>query len=256
VATFETSLYDQIGEKRKDFALSDLFGATYDSSEAVKACRVDYSGLKHPVTDDPAILNLTGTRGYTTYYGAFARVNEAQDTIAPLVGLDVPMEKVPELATFTPLLLSERGKGRVAYFPAAWDAAYFDAGYPYERMVLANAIRWAAGAKPDIRIDAPKCVIAGFLEKDTAAGRQTIVHLLNDSNSTTGHGSKEDKQFAIREEVVPIPGVRVTFPGVKPSRVTLTPGGTDLVSVQADGGWQVSVPLLGLHAVVAAEYAK
>ncbi|MEI6915888.1 MAG: beta-galactosidase trimerization domain-containing protein, partial [Armatimonadota bacterium] len=213
VATFETSLYDVWGEKRNDFLLGDLFGASYLSSSLVCPNQVDYTPAKHPVTDDPAILNLTGTRGYTTYYGKFARVKAGPGTIAPLIGLDVQNMKDETLKNWTPLLLSQRDKGRVAYFPAAIDAAYYDAGYPYERMVFANAIRWAAGAAPDIKITAPKCVLAGFFTKNDSRTNRSVIHLLNDFNSTTGHGSKNDKQFAIREEVVSIAGVKVSVSG-------------------------------------------
>jgi hypothetical protein len=252
VATYETSLYDEWGKRLPEFALSDLFGATYISSAPVRACRVDYTRNTHPVCDDQAIRKLTGTRGNTTYYGSFARVKPAPGAVAPMVGLDVANEKDDALKNWTPLLLSDLRKGRVAYFPAAIDAAYYNAGYPYERMLFANAIRWAAGTPPQVKVTAPMCVIAGFLTK----GNATVVHLLSDSNSTGGHGSKEDKQFAIREESIPISGVKVAFPGEKPKDVLLIPGKTRLEPRKTDHRWEVTVPRLDLHAVVVAEYGR
>jgi hypothetical protein len=202
------------------------------------------------VVDDPVLRDLTGDAGNTTYYGKFARVKTAPGAIAPLIGLDMKHEKDPSLRNWTPLLLSEHGKGRVAYFPAAIDAAYFDAGYPYERTLLRNAVQWAAGAPPLIRIGAPKCVLANFLTQEDAGSRKVIVHLLNDLNSTSGHGSRNDKQFAFREEIVPLTGVTITFPGDKPVRVRLVPGQQELEPASCETGWRITVPSLGLHAVV------
>jgi hypothetical protein len=256
VATFETSLFDASGKRRPDFALADLFAASYASSTTIAASRVDFAPQKHPVADDPAIRGLLGSRGYTTYYGKFARVKVAAGAIAPMVGLDVANEKNPALKHWTPLVLSEHGKGRAAYFPAAIDAAYYEAGYPYERMLVANTIRWAASVAPPVKIMAPKCVLGGFYTKAAGKTRQTIVHLLNEINSTTGHGSKNEKQYAIREEVVPIAGVKVAFAGAKPNRVFMVPGNATLTPAATADGWEVSVPELGLHAVVVAEYGS
>ena len=256
VATFETSLYGPLGEKQSDFDLAALFGASYLASAPAGPSRIAYTSQKHPVVEDRTMLALTGTQGQTTYYGRFARVKAAPGTVAPLAGVDVKNEKDPGLKDWTPLLLSQHGQGRVAYFPAAIDAAYFDAGYPYERMLLGNAIRWAAGGPPPLRIIAPRCVLANFLTREDAGFRKIIVHLLNDVNSTSGHGSKNDKQFAMREEIVPLTGVKIAFPGDKPTRVILVPGQQELIPASCEDGWQVTVPTLGLHAVVCAEYQK
>jgi len=261
VATYETSLFDLAGQKRTDFALADLFGAHYVASAPVGPSRIGFAVASHAVTEDSALKDLMGNHGATTYWGKFARVNPDAGTMAPLTGLDVKNEKEANLKTWTPLIVSLKNKGRVAYFPAAVDAAYYDAGYPYERRLIANAIHWAAGVAPSVTVKAPMCVLTGFFTKQTASeraasSRRVIVHLLNGINTTTGHGSKDDKEFAMREEVIPIGNVKVTFAGERPRAVTLVPGNTPLNPVQRESGWEVTVPDLGLHAVVVAEYAR
>ncbi len=254
VASFETSLYDGWGERRPDFALGDLFRASYGSSAAVSACRIRFSTAAHPVTDSPALKSLMGAAGYTTYAGAFARVTALPQSIAPLTALDVVHEKDSALKDWQPLLLSEHGAGRVAYFPAAMDAAYYEAGYPYERLLLANAVRWAAKQPPPVQVTAPMCVQASFFTKEQGSSRQTIVHLLNTINSTTGNGSQQEKEYAIREEVVPIAGVRVTFAGARPERAYAVPGRAPLALRAVPTGWEATLPELGQHAAVVAEY--
>ena len=82
-----------------------------------------------------------------------------------------------------------------------------------------------------------------------------IVHLVNGINTTTGHGSKEEKQYAMREEVVPIAGVQMVISGERPRRARQIPNGDELRLMQTgDGEWTVTVNQLDVHAVVVFEY--
>ncbi|MHB8969884.1 MAG: beta-galactosidase trimerization domain-containing protein [Pirellulaceae bacterium] len=254
VATFETSLFDEWGKRHDDFALADLFGASYQQTDPLGPNRIGFSPSSHPVTEDPALRDLMGTTGATTYWGQFVRVQPDAGAVTPLVGTDVKNEANDGKKHWTPLLLSDKGQGRVAYFPAAIDAAYFDAAYPYQRMLIANAVRWAAKDDPPVTITAPMCVLAGFFTISDADKRQTIVHLLNGINTTTGHGSAAEKEFAIREEVVMVADVKVAFRGERPTGVFLVPGHTNLAAVKTERGWEATVPRMGVHAVVVAEY--
>jgi hypothetical protein len=136
------------------------------------------------------------------------------------------------------------------------DAAYYEAGYPYERMLLVNAVRWSAGAAPEVRVVAPMCVQAEYLTQQAGGTRRTIVHLLNDINTTTGHGSQEEKNYAIREELVSLSGLKVVFSGPPPSRVFCIPGNQQLAGSQTAEGWSVDLPPLALHSAVVAEYGR
>ena len=73
VATYESSLYDAWGDRRPDFALRDLFGASYTGHAKVGPSRIGFAAQSHPVADDPAIRRLTGTRGMKRIAGEFAR---------------------------------------------------------------------------------------------------------------------------------------------------------------------------------------
>lgn len=254
VASFETSLYDQWGARRKDFLLADLFGASYLDSGKPVACRIGFTTATHPVAQDAKMRGLMGERGMTTYWGRYARVTPRAGAVAPFFGLD-PSTSATAPRAWIPALFSEINGGRVAYFPAALEAAYFDAGYPYQRMMLAGAVRWAAQGNAPVTIDAPLAVFAGFFTREQEGHRQTIVHLLNTLNSTTGHGSKEEKQFAMREEVVPVSGVKVAVKGERPRRAYLIPGRAKLpLSNAGDGQWGVTVERLDQHAAVVFEY--
>lgn len=254
VATYETSLFDEAGKRRDNFGLADIFKANYVSDVSEGPSRIGFAADAHVITADDNLHDWMGKDGRNTYWGRFARVRAGEGAAMPIDGEHVLDEKNAAAAKWAPLLASTPGRGRCAYFPAAIDAAYYNDGYPYERRLIANAVRWAAGCPAPVKIHAPMCVLAGFFVRDDARRRQTIVHLLNGIDSTTGHGSKQEKQFAIREEVVPIHDVHVTFDGKRPSRVFLVPGDASLKVRRAGPGWTVTVPQLDVHAVVVAEY--
>ncbi len=259
MATYESSLYDERGKSRSDFALADLFGASYaGKTKAAGPSRIGFASASTPVTSDAILRGLMGDRGNTTYWGRFARTivtpSDGTNNISPLSGMEVLEAGKDSPTRWTPLLLTQRERGRVAYFPAAIDDAYWEAGYPYQRLLIHNAVLWAAHTEPPVEVTAPMCVAAGFLTKIEGKTRRTIVHLLNDIDSTTGHGSKEEKQFAIREEVVPIAEVKVAFSGPRPSRVYVVPGNAPLEAQAKGQAWEVTLPRLELHAAVVAEF--
>ena len=87
-----------------------------------------------------------------------------------------------------------------------------------------------------MKVTAPMCVYAGFYTKQAKDAKQVIVHLVNGINTTTGHGTKDDKEFAMREEVLPIHDIKVSFVGEKPERVYLVPGNEKLKAHKSETG--------------------
>jgi type 1 glutamine amidotransferase len=54
--------------------------------------------------------------------------------------------------------IGRQGKGRVVYLAAGIDTANFSYSWPYQRVLLARAIRWAADAPCPVEVQAPMCV--------------------------------------------------------------------------------------------------
>ena len=79
---------------------------------------------------------------------------------------------------------------------------------------------------------------------------------LSDLNTTAFHGLPND-DVPLREEVVPIHDIRITFaPSYRFERVHLEPEGQDLKVVPTPGGPSVIVPRLDIHSIVVAELAR
>ena len=151
VASFETSLYDEWGEKRSDFGLKELFGVGYRGFQGPlrnSYLRLDAdpkSGNRHPVLsgleDAPRIIN-----------GVYRLdVQPVLEFPSPLTLIpsypDLPMEdvfpRVPK-TDIRELYLREIGKGRVAYFPWDLNRTFWEVMCTDHGRLFANTVRWAA----------------------------------------------------------------------------------------------------------------
>jgi hypothetical protein len=147
-------------------------------------------------------------------------------------------------------MVSQRGKGKVAYFAADIGQSYFTSPYQYERKLMGNAMRWAASDAPTVKVTAPMCVQSTFYQQDN--GKRTIVHLLNEIDTTTNRALPEGAP-SMREEIVPIADIKVEFRDTSITRVHLEPESQDLPIKKTADGVEVTVPKLMLHSMVIAE---
>lgn len=145
------------------------------------------------------------------------------------------------------------GRGRVVYFAAGFDSAYYLYAYPYQRLLIKNAMSWVASALAPIAVEAPMCVHSTLMRQSKNSSERLIVHLYNDLNTTAFHGLPND-DVPLREETVPVHNIRITFaPGYRLGRVHLEPEGQELkVNFELEGA-RVVVPQLNIHSMVVAE---
>ncbi len=228
VASLDTSLFDEFGDPRDNFALAGVLGADYrglatasDSPREgldvnfAKSIGPDYWEKRKNVFDfqqDPgSLLNQGRMKTYVgeqsvTFKGPAVRV-------APRDGVEVlgtlKVKSAADAETLPGVMSHVYGKGRVVYFAAGLDAAYYLYAYPYQRLALKHAITWAASGPPPVAVKAPMCVHANLMRQTTDRER-LVLHLFNDLNTTAFH-ALPDEDVPLREEVVPIHDIRVTF---------------------------------------------
>lgn len=143
VATHETSLFDERGGRRDDFALADLFGATYGG--------LTLSGLFHShlklAGDHPLTGGLAGT-AMLPNDGAACVVSAGERAAVPLTLVPPCPIYPPELAwprfteTGRPMAVTHEAGGRVVYFPGTPDRLYWERNLPDHALLLAEAVRW------------------------------------------------------------------------------------------------------------------
>ena len=276
VASLDTSLFDEYGDPRPQPALADLFGIEYRGLPAVttpkqeeldvnfaQSIGPDYWEKRKSVFDfrqnPQSWMNQGRMQSYVgdspvTFKGPAVKI------VAKTAGTEVlgtiETKSVAGAPQMPAVVARQVGRGRVVYLAAGFDAAYYLYSYPYQRLLLKHALEWAAPSPAGVRIDAPMCVHATVMRQKPAAAPKTkrlVVHLFNDLNTTAHHALPVD-DVPLREETVPINGIRIHFSAdYEIKRVRLEPEGKLLDMTHDEEGTHVVVPQLEIHSMVVAE---
>lgn len=247
VATGETSLYDELGKKRENFGLADLFGCDYVKTEA--GLKNSYltprppHPLVHGLEDAPRIIAATQQLTVRPHAPGPAPL-----TLVPSYP-DLPMERVfpdRERTDIPMAFCREVGSGRVVYFPMDIDRTFWEVLHADLQVVLANAVAWAMDAPQPMTVTGP-----GLL--DISCWRQSrsiTAHLLNLNNPMMMKGPYR--------EMLPAGPYTVSLAlpaGAKVAGVKLLESGTAAKTRAAAGRLIVEVPRIRLHEVVAVDLA-
>jgi Hypothetical glycosyl hydrolase 6 len=265
VATGSTSLFDEWGDPRQDFALADLFAChwigavprqgrpnTAGDTPASAAFAPPASGHTYlrlspelrarvdgpEIGDEPPI---TGAR-----HAVLAGFDETDilaygGTLTPLrveAGAVVPLTFIPPFPTYPPetawmrepktdipgLVLSQHGRGRVAYLPADIDRRYAREHLPDHARLLANIVRWASGQSIPLHVEGPGLIDCHLYEQP---GR-IILHLVNLTSEATWRAPLDELigvgpfQVAVRwpQPTRPRSARLLVSGGTRPVRVT------------------------------------
>lgn len=271
VATGETSLCDALGRHRRDFALGDLFGVSYRGRPKAPeqrakldenfAITVDENYWKQRVgvarltwTDHALVrdrrLNELVPGKAVTFRGPLVNISEPKAAGEVVVRMTPEGWKEPPLPT---AVARSVGEGRVVYLAAAVDAALWSYAYPYQRRLLMRALEWAAGGAFSISVTAPMCVQATYFTQPDKDGRRLVLHLFNGVNTTTNHGLPA-LDVPLREETIPIHGIRVRFEKEAPKRFHVEPDGVEPKVTRDRAATVVELPPLDLHALLVGEW--
>lgn len=253
VATFETSLFDEKGNKRKELLLSDVLMAEYSGvTEHVNGRQPDgrqnYCRLcgKHPLLEgieDTEVLPAAGL---------YCAVKAADNTDVPLT-LTYPFIVFPEgLAYATepdtghPMAVAyeHAGGGRTIYLPGQFDRLHWITGFPDLSKLFANAILWTLKGDVPAVCDAPKTLCMSLRVQE----KRAMVHLVN----LTG-GSR------VFDQIIPVYDIPVRINrnllGGRPKAFTLS-NGNPLDIEEQNGCYSVVLPRIIDYEVVVFEELK
>jgi hypothetical protein len=251
IATYETSLCDEWGVRRKDFGLADLFGVTW-KGRTEGPMQNSYLRLEHDTTQGHQLLK--GLEDAPRIIDGVWRLEvEPREKFAqmPLTLIpsypDLPMEKVyprVEKTDIAEVFLRESGKGRVVYFPWDIDRTFWEVLCVDHFKLLRNAVEWATNEEPPVSV-------SGVGVLDVTAWRQKnsmTVHLVNLTNPMMMKGPVR--------ELIPVGGqqVRLQLPdGARVNRVHLLAADRKPQFTQRGRELHVTVPSILDHEVVAVD---
>jgi hypothetical protein len=250
VATHETSLYDEVGARRKNFGLADVFGVDW-TGKAEGLMLNSYIRLEHEalpgnalfagLEDAPRIINGV-SRLEVTSREKFA---ETPFTLIPSYP-DLPMEKVYPRVPKTDVscrYLRQAG-GRVAYFPFDVDRTFWEVLCADHLKMMRNALAWAHDEMPAVEVDGP-----GLLDVTAWRNANAItLHLVNLTNPMAMKGPYRDF-FPVGPHTV-----RLRLPaGVAAKRARLLAADKEVAMERRGTTVSVTVPSIRDHEVVAIE---
>jgi hypothetical protein len=267
IATGATSLYDEWGDSRNDFALADLFGAhapspDFGRSDAAKSFHTylrltpelrakvwgpetgdepAISGQRHPVLrgfEETDILPFGGTL-------ASVRLD---------AGVTVPLTFVPPFPIYPPetawmrqpktdiagLVLQTKGKARIAYMPADIDRRYARDNLADHARLLANVARWAVGDRLPLEVSGPGFIDCHLYHQE----QRLILHLVNLTN--------EAMWRAPMDELIPVGPIEVKLKlpeGVRGSSIELLVSGGKAAGSPHQGWMTFEVKSIADHEV-------
>ncbi len=254
VAMHEASIANEFGDLRGDFGLASVLGVHFKGTSDHSArwpnypkwVQVAFNILQpeHPIADHPQMRSNIRGGDRVEFIGWMTNVDLVTGT-----------QKVGRrLTTSTEwpfIAINEANLGRSVYFACDMGQAYFIAPYHYQGKLISNAVRWAAkDAPPPFEIEAPLAVQAAFYTQND--GKRTIVHLLNELNSSANRALPENNP-SMRMEVIPIHDIKITARGMRPSKAFLVPGNQPLKITQTGKNAEVTVPKIRTHAMVVFE---
>jgi hypothetical protein len=248
VATHQTSLYKEDGQRRADFGLADLFGCSV-AGDAEGPLRNAYLTLRHAHPAMAGLPEISRTIGPVRRQPVTAR--DQADVALTLVPSypDLPMERVftERVETDIPMAICRPvGAGRIAYMAMDLDRSFDELSHGDHLTLIHAMVDWAHDEPKPMQVDGPGLVdIAYWRQQKSITG-----HLVNLNNPMTMRGS-------YREAIPAGPyRVRLRLPtGERPVQARLlTAGGS--VAMRAGDGWvEVDVPRIDYHEVVAVDLA-
>jgi hypothetical protein len=251
IATYETSLYDEWGVRRKDFGLASLFGASCAGATEgpmlnsyLKIEKDPQTGQFHPLAkgmeDAGRIINGV----YRVRVKPIGPARYSPLTVIPTYP-DLPMEEVfarPTGEHDPGVFLNEVGRGRVLYFPWDIDRSFWEILDVDHAHLLRNAVSWSTREDPPAIVKGPGIVdLSVWRQKDSMT-----LHIVNLTNPMMMKGP-------IRE-VLPLPLQHVTIrvpDARKVTKVQLLVAGRSAPFQQRNGVVELDVPSIGIHEVVA-----
>jgi hypothetical protein len=235
VAAHETSTRTEANRPRNAIGLGNLLGVTLTAPARgpVKNTYVAING-KHPISAgfDGANRIIGGTR--------LLAVDAVDDAEIPFLYVpdfpDLPMEEVyPRLAPAGAAVIARThaSGGRTVYFPWNIGAIFKEVLAEDHGRLIANAVLWALGKRPDIVVAGGE--VLDLAVRENADGTAIVLHNLN--NPMMMKGPIRRVYPAGRQTVsVAIPKGRGF------GRATLLVAGTEATSRVADGRVEVEVP--------------
>lgn len=169
IATFETSFYDEWGNKRAEPALSELLGVNIEGIEG--PCNLDYFEKGEGLLFEGISTALIPSPRFRI------KSQVSRGKILSLYREKFPAryQPLPPLSNHPAIVENSYGNGRIFYFCGNIDEAYLEFHFPEHRRLMVKPIE--IFGTPLIITDAPETVEVSIRNQETK--NRVMLHLIN-----------------------------------------------------------------------------
>jgi len=253
IATQHTSLRDENGNLRSDFALTDLFKVSYQHEQEARPGRLGdgdpYLFIEH---NHPIFEGLESSKFIYCEKQPYPIVNvlEGGSVIAKMYIKNVGESFAPiqfSEVRDAGIVVSTFGKGRVVYIAPPLDYIYGQREFHDVRQIVSNAINWITLNETPLKTSAPICVTANLTERCN----QRALHLINYT------GNRQEKFKSKLEWVATLQDVEIGLrqvPGKKLARVSTIMQTGSVPFISNRGYDHLNLPLLEKYEALMLDY--
>ena len=258
IATGQSSLYDEWGDPRPDYALSGLFGAHVTGTITADRNLKRYTETQHTylrilpglrkTLDGPH--NVSEPEVHGVRHPVLKGFEETDilpfggmlDKLRTDNGTEVPLTFIPAFPIYPPetawmrvretdipgLILNRTNSGsRIAFIPADIDRQFARYNLPDHGDLLANIVRWAINDDLPLRVEGPGLIDCHLYRQQD----RLIVHIVNLTSAGTWRQPVD--------ELIPVGPLKISVripEGISPRSIRLLVSGSELTPA-VDNGW-------------------
>ncbi len=237
IAAFDASLYTPDGQQRRDFGLSDVFGASFQG--AVTGYQ-NWNYFSMAVPDHPAFAGLNLPLYPAPAFGLNVAARAGAEVLArfhgALAGRYDPVQSPSEPA----MIWNRHGRGQCLYLPGTFGEMCYNYNQEESRLLLCNALAQLARRPALLEGDAANVELVVRTQ-----GRRMIAHLVN-------HDGVPPRPYT---QVHAKRDLRLVLPDIKnkPARVTALMADKSCRCQSGKSGLTVHLPELNEYEVVVIE---
>jgi hypothetical protein len=256
VATYESGIYDEMGERRDTPAFDALFGGSYQSPlHDLKSSYGQIKDPKHPIFKGIQNTDLIPNDGSIIQFKSHQEVNSVLTLIPPITAHSGATISIPEYSgnfttTEIPLYVSHSfGAGVGILFCNQMDTLFYRYGFPDLGKLLANAVLIGLCNKRDLEVDAADFIDVTSMEQTN----RRLIHLINfPVSKSISSGWRHPGGNLITQLDIP---VRVKEPEGKKIKEVRLASSESNIPFQKNVDWvEVIVPSVKDHEIVVFEW--
>jgi len=269
IASYNTSLFDSYGKELEDFALSEVFGCSYNTKKPkddyllrgkykeIRNKELDYGFIKHCYLDEEVA-------GYALPIPVIT-VKEANAEVKGKL-----LSSKPGLKTYCPgfvnsvtfsdeesTLVTENkfGKGSATYIGAKLGSLYAEAALGFVRKLILDEIDNLIAGELDIKVNAPSCIeVSAFKQTE----KRIIIHLNNRQTAP----DRLDLGFLLApsmyeaEDMLPVYDIKVELKNISAKDVSRSYIAPEMIDIELKNEGEkiiFNVPKIKYHSMLVIE---